>query len=119
MREKDLETLQFLGQTLDVIQSINTDNDLFTLKLGLQTPCSFSNMGFLDGFDECIWVDTDREGSHLCESTFKVDTVGFGFESENTGAGGQEMSSVVVGVKPGRQLGFHEEWADLPDEITL
>jgi len=107
LREKDLETLQFLGQTLDVIQSINTDNDLFTLKLGLQTPCSFANMRLLDGFDECIWVDTDRKGSDLCESTFKVDSVRFGLESEDTGAGGQEMSSVVVCVEPGRQLGVH------------
>ena len=87
LREEDLETLQFLGQTLDIIQSINTDNNLLALKLCFQAPSPFENTGFLDSFNESVWVDTDWESSNLCESSFEVDSIRFSLETEDSGAG--------------------------------
>ena len=87
LREEDLETLQFLGQTLDVIQSINTDDHLLALELGFQASGPFENTRFLDGFNESVWVDTDWKRSDLCESSFKVDSIWFSLETEDSSAG--------------------------------
>jgi hypothetical protein len=119
LSEEDLETLELLGQTLDVVQSVDTDDDLFALEFGLQVSGPLEDTGPLDGFDESIRVDTDGEGSDLGKSTFILDSVGLGRDLENSGAGREEMSSVVVGVESDCKLQPVRVIDYLPNEITL
>lgn len=119
MSEEDLETLKLLGQTLDVVQSVDTDDNLFALEFGLQVSGPLEDTGPLDGLDESIRVDTDGESSDLGESAFVLDSVGFGRDLEDSGARREEMSSVVVGVESDCKLQPVRDMGNLPNQITL
>jgi hypothetical protein len=115
LSEEDFETLELLGQTLDVVQSVDTDDNLLALEFSLQVSGPLEDTGPLDGFDESIRVDTDGEGSDLGESTFILDSIGLGRDLENSGAGREEVSSVVICVESVYKLQSSTESGRLPD----
>jgi hypothetical protein len=119
LSEEDFETLELLGQTLDVVQSVDTDDNLFALEFGLQVSGPLEDTGPLDGFDESIRVDTDGEGSDLGESAFILDSIGLGRDLENSSAGRKEMSSVIICVESDCKLQPVRDMGNLPNQITL
>lgn len=123
LRQENLEALQFLRNTLDVVESVNTDDDLLALKLGLQLLRPVDHMFFLDALDESIRVNADRERPDLSESSFEFDSVRLSLQAQNARAGGEEVTGVVVRVESARQRAIIDRARyfslNSPDEVTL
>lgn len=85
--KESLECLEFLRYTFDVIQTVNTDDDLDTLKSSFQRTKTLDNGFFLKTFDKLVRVDTDGIGADLAVSAVKFNTVRLSLETEDTGTG--------------------------------
>lgn len=124
LRQKDLQCLQLLRNTLDVVQPVHAHDDLASLESLFQLLQPRLNSRTTQTLDELRGVDTDRVGADLGETTLKFDTVRLGLETEDTRAGGKEVSSVVVCVETdiscvlifGENLGGKKS---LPNQVTL
>jgi hypothetical protein len=103
--QKGLERVQLLRDTLDVIQSIDSDDDLDALETLLQLSQTLLYGGLLETLDELHGFDTDGEGTDVSVSTLEPETVGHGRQPEDTGAGRQEVSGIVVGVETAAMFG--------------
>ena len=103
--QESLERVKLLRYTLDVIQSVDTDNDLDALESLFQLSQTFLNGRLLETVDELHGFDTDREGTDVSVSSLEPKTVGHGGKTEDTGARRQEVSSVVVGVETDHNVG--------------
>ena len=63
LSKEDLESVQLLRYTLDVVQTVNTDNKLDTLELLLKSCDALLDLGLLQPLVELLGVDTDGEGT--------------------------------------------------------
>lgn len=100
LAQKHLHGVQLLRDTLDVIQSVDTDYDLAALEGLLQLLDSLLDGVLLQPVGELVHVDTDGEGPHVNEPALVLYPVGQRVHVENPLHGGEEMSCVVVGVEP-------------------
>ena len=67
--------MQFLRNAFDVIQTIDTDNELYTLKLSFERGDSFLYLGFLEAFLEFLGVNTNGKGAYGDNFVLEFDTV--------------------------------------------
>jgi hypothetical protein len=112
--EEDFEGVKFLGYTLDVVQTVDTNDELDALELLLEGRYPFLYLGFLETLVELLRVDSNRESADSNDLTLKLDAVGCCRKStrkknisklhivllveyvQNAGAAAQEVTSVVV-----------------------
>lgn len=85
--KESLKCLELLRDTFDIIQTVDTDDDLDAVKPCFQRTKAFDNGFFLKTFDKLVWIDTDGEGADLAISAVKFNTVRLSLETEDTGAG--------------------------------
>jgi len=116
--QEQLERSHLLRYPFDVIQSVNTNNQLDAAESPLELLDSRLDLRFLDTIDELFGVDTDGEGTDVAVLPIELNTVGHSGKRENTRAGRQEMASIVVSVETDEvamenaQQNFTTDWED-------
>jgi hypothetical protein len=83
--QEDLERMQLLWDAFDVIESINTNNQLDALELSLQRCNALLNFGLLQSFIELLWVNADGKGTNMYRTAFVADPVGSSWETSALG----------------------------------
>jgi len=68
--------VELLRNTLDVIETVNTDNQLDTLELLLECLDTLGNLRLLEAFFELLWINTDRECTDSDDLALELDCVG-------------------------------------------
>jgi hypothetical protein len=97
--QENFQSVELLGNTLDVVESIDTNDELHTIKLTTERSNTFLNLGLLEAFNELLGVNADREGTDADKATIPINTVGGSRGTEDTRAAAEEVASVVVGVE--------------------
>ena len=100
LRQEHFKGVKFLGDALDIIQTIDTNHKFDTLELPAESSNTLLHLGPLESLDELVGVDSDGEGAHGHEATIPVNAVRSRGTLEDARATAEEMSSVVVGVEP-------------------
>lgn len=109
LRQKHLQRMQLLRYPFDVIQPIHTDDNLAPSKPLLQALKSRLHRIFSEAIDELHRLDPDGIRADLSVAAFQGDPVWHGLEAEDTGAGGEEVSGIVVGVEAVQSLASREK----------
>ena len=118
LRKEHLESMKLLRDTLDVIQTVDTDDDLDPIEslfecleflldgIRFETlhriDCQILSQRYIPDvshIDELLGVNADWESAHMGVSALIEETVGHGGHTENAGTGGEEMAGIVVGVE--------------------
>lgn len=99
LSQKDLEGVQLLGDTLDVVESVNTDDELDALEPLLELLDSLLDRILLERLVELSGLDSDRERADVGVPALDEDSVGHRRQAEDPRAGREEVASVVVGVE--------------------
>jgi hypothetical protein len=73
--KEDLESVQLLWYTLDVVETVNTNNELHALELLLKRCYAFLYLGLLETLVELLWIDTDGEGADSNDLALEFDSV--------------------------------------------
>ena len=73
--EEDLESVQLLWYTLDVVEAINTYDELHTLELLLQGCYPLLYLGLLETLVELLGIDTDGESADSNDLALEFDSV--------------------------------------------
>lgn len=92
--------VQLLWHSLNVIQSVDTDNQLDTFEFAVQCRDTFLHRRFLEPFDKFVRVDAYGERTNGDEASVPVDAIGRGMRAQDAGATAQEMTRIVVRVEP-------------------
>ena len=121
--------MQFLGYTLDIIQSVNTNHELDALELLLQHGNSLLDLLLLQSFLELLGVDANGEGSTSNDLALEFDPIRCCRKApvvaslvsiitflrptqsyvQQTRTTTQEMASVVVSVEPNQVAMQHTQ----------
>ena len=64
-----------MRDTLDVVQAVDTDNQLDALEFLLERCDALLNLGFLKAFVELLRVDSNREGTYGDDLTLKLNAI--------------------------------------------
>lgn len=115
--QEDFKRVQLLRNTLDVVKTVNTDDQLDTLELLLKCLDAFHDLGLLETFLELLRIDTDRECTNSDDLALKFDCVGccwklavlgvsdilyFGqnhADLQDSRTTAEEVSSIIIGVE--------------------
>ena len=73
--KEDLKSVQFLRNTLDIIQTVDADDKLDALELLLECRNAFLDLGLLQALVELLRVDTNRESADSNNLSLEFDTV--------------------------------------------
>jgi hypothetical protein len=76
LREEDFEGVQLLRNALDVVKTVNTDNELDALELLLKRSYPLLYLGLLETLVELLRVDTDGESADSNDLALEFDAVG-------------------------------------------
>ena len=87
LRQEYLQRVQLLRDTLDVVQSVHTNDDLASLEPLLECLESVLDGIALESIDKLHRLDTDGICADLGVSSLELDAVGHGLQAEDTGAG--------------------------------
>lgn len=117
LSEEYFESVQFLGNALDVVKPIDTDDDLALFKALLKLVQALLDAGEFDTFHKLPGVDADGERAHLNPASFELDAVGLGFKTKDACTRAQEVTSVVVCVET--DVRRNVTLMSLPDEVAL
>lgn len=79
--QEDFKSVKLLGNTLDVIETINTDNQFDALELLLECLDTLHNLGLLESFLELLGINTNRECTDGDDLALKFDCVGCCWQS--------------------------------------
>jgi hypothetical protein len=74
--QEDFKGVKLLGDTLDVIKAVNTDNQFDALELLLECLDTLRNLGLLEPFLEFLRINTDRECTDGDDLALELDRVG-------------------------------------------
>lgn len=116
--QEKLKRSHFLGYALDIIQTIDTNNQLDAAESPLELLDPRLDLRFLNAIDELLGIDADGEGADVAVLAIELDTVGHRGEREDTRAGGEEVAGIVVGVEADEvtventQQNFTSDWED-------
>jgi len=116
--QEQLKRSHLLRYPLDVIQSVNTDNQLDAAEPLLELLNSPFDLRFLDAIDELFGVDTDGEGADVAVLPIELNTVRHGGKREDACARGEEVAGIIVGVETDEvavkntQEDFTTDWED-------
>lgn len=94
--EEDLEGVEFLWHALDVVKTVDADDELDAFKLAAEGGYTFLNFRLLETLDEVIWVNADRKSSNGHEATLPLNTSRRRRRAQYPRAAAQKMTSVVV-----------------------
>jgi hypothetical protein len=97
--QEDLKRVQLLRDTLDVVEPVDADNELDTLKALLERLDALLDGRLLEGLVELAGLDADWEGADVGVATLDEDAVRHRREAKNTRAGRQEVPRVVIRVE--------------------
>lgn len=75
LRKEDLESVELLWNTLDVIQAIDTNNELDALEFLLQRSNPLLYLGLLESFVKLFWINTNGEGADSDILILELDAV--------------------------------------------
>lgn len=81
LSKKNLESMQLLRHTLDVVQTVDTDNELDALELLLECCNALLNLGLLKALIELLRVDTDGECANGDDLALELNTIRCGSET--------------------------------------
>jgi len=73
--EEHLESVQLLWYTLDVVEAINTNDELHTLELLLEGCYPLLYLGLLETLVELLGIDTDGESADSNDLALELDSV--------------------------------------------
>lgn len=73
--QEDFEGVQLLGNTLDVVETVNTNDQLDALELALKSGNTLHDLGLLESFLELLGVDADGECANGDDLSLKLDRV--------------------------------------------
>lgn len=116
--QEQLECSHLLWYPLYVIQSVDADNEHDVAESPLELLDSRLNLWFLDAINELFGVDTDGKGADVAVLAIELNTVGHGGKREDTGARGEEVAGIIVGVEADEvtvkntQEDFTTDWED-------
>jgi hypothetical protein len=79
--QEDFKSVKLLGNALDVIKTVNTDNQLDTLELLLESLDALHNLGLLESFLELFGINTDGECTDGDDLALELDCVGRRWQS--------------------------------------
>jgi hypothetical protein len=74
--QEDFKSVKLLRDTLDVIKTVNTNNQLDALELLLECLDTLCNLGLLEAFLELLRINTDRECTNGDDLALEFDCVG-------------------------------------------
>jgi hypothetical protein len=120
--EEEFKSMQFLGNTLDVVQTVDTNNDLDTTEALLELSDTVLDALLFQvlskdrsatsslllptiqkeiptHIDESRRLNADGERSNVRESSFEFHSVWHRREIQDSGARGKEVPGIVVGVE--------------------
>lgn len=75
LSKEDLEGVELLWHALDVIETIDTNNQLDAFKLACERSDTLLDILLLEAFDELLGIDTDREGTDSDEFAIIIDAI--------------------------------------------
>lgn len=87
LRQEDFERMHLLRHALDVVETINADDDFAPLEALFELGNSGLDSCFLDTVDELLGVNSDRESPDVRIPAVHLDTVRHRGETEDTCAG--------------------------------
>ena len=96
LSQEDLQGVQLLRYTLDVIQTINSNDKLDTFKLLLEGVNSVNDLWLLQAFHKLIRVDSNRERGHRHVFSTILDSIGRSSHLQYPRTTAEEMSGVVI-----------------------
>lgn len=112
--------MELLRDTLDVVEAVDTDDELDSVELARKSVDALLNLGFLEAFDELFRVNTDGECANGNEFAIVINTIGgrrssttceisiclrenrfsaFDVVLQNARATAQEVTRIVVGME--------------------
>jgi hypothetical protein len=115
--QENFKSVKLLGNTLDVIKTINTDNEFDTLELLLECLNALHNLGLFKPFLEFLGINTDGECTDGDNLALEFDCVGRCWQSavgksailsqlksssanlQDSRTTAEEVSSIIIGVK--------------------
>ena len=74
--QEDFKSMELLRDTLDVIKTINTNNQFDALELLLECLDTLCNLGLLEAFLELLRINADRESTDGDDLALELDCVG-------------------------------------------
>ena len=86
LREEELERVKLLGDTFDVIKTVDADDDLASAETLLELSDTLLDGILLEVVDEGGRVDTNGEGADMREAALELYAVRHGGKAENAGA---------------------------------
>lgn len=97
--EEDFESVEFLRDTLDIVEAIDTNDELDTFELAAQGGDPLLDGRLVEALNKLIRINANGERAHSDKSAVPVDAVGCRRGAEDAGAAAEEVAGVVVGVK--------------------
>lgn len=97
--EEDLHGVELLRDTLDVVETVDTDDELDALEATAEGRDALLNFLLLEGLVELARLDTDRERADRGVAADELDAVRGALEAEKARARRDEVAGVVVGVE--------------------
>jgi hypothetical protein len=112
--QENLKRVQLLRDTLDVVEAVNTNDELHALELLLESRDALLDLGLLETLVELLRVDTDRKCANRNDLSVVLDAVGGGGQApslsvtvnhstardlQDTRAAAEEVARIVVGVE--------------------
>jgi len=73
--EEVLKSVQFLWNSFDVVQTVDTDDELGTSELFLKLLDTFLYLRPLESFCKFIWINSDRESSDCDNFASEFDSI--------------------------------------------
>ena len=73
--EEYFKSMELLRDTLYVVKSVDTNNELNALELALQCCDTVLNLLLLEALVKFLGVDTDRKGAYANDLAFELDTI--------------------------------------------
>ena len=74
--QEDFKGMELLRDTLDVVETVDTDNQLYTLELALQRCNALHDLWFFKTFVKLFWINTDRKRSYGHNFALELDRIG-------------------------------------------
>lgn len=97
--EEDLHGVKLLRNALDVVEAVDTDNELDALETAAQGSDALLDLLLLERFVELARLDTDREGSDSRMPPNELDAIRRALEVQESRARRDKVAGVVVRVE--------------------
>src|ERR1700733_3020743 len=97
--QKDFESVELLGNALDIIKAVNSNHQLNALELLFKGGDALFDFLLSQPFRELVRIDTDRKSANSDNLAFKLDAIWGSRQPQDARATAQKVSCVVVCVE--------------------